>query len=120
MVISIKNTLNIRLYKDNKLKINQNNIAYSKNFDKILFVVEKENYSIILKNNYFLLQKENNETLFNLLLNDKPKCTLILKEYNQELPINIEKHSIKQDNNKYTINYKLESDEEITTIEIDI
>ncbi|MBR1417132.1 MAG: hypothetical protein IJ572_04870 [Bacilli bacterium] len=107
--------MDFKLYKNNNLKIFKNNIAYFKKHDKILFVADNEHFSISIKNNYLDLEKENDDSIFKLSLNNS---SIKLKKHNITFNILIEDISIKINGNKYIINYKLESDEELTTIEI--
>ena len=112
MIIIGKN-LDLIVYKNKSIKISKNNIAYLKNNDKILFEVDGDKFEINFKN--FSLKKENNDSVFYI---DNNKSSLKLKEINQTFDIKIESININKDDNKYIINYKLESDEELTSIKI--
>ena len=113
----INKTLNFKLYKENNLKIMQNNIAYLEKFDKILFELDGSKFQVILKDNYFELIKEDLESIFTL---NNDKSNLLIKENNMSLDIKLEKLCISNINNKYIIEYKLESDEDLTKIEIEL
>ena len=114
-MIFINKTLDFRLYKNNILKIDKNNIDYSKNNDKILFELEKELFNILLKDDYFEFEKKGNDNIFFISNND---AYVLLIDNNIKLQIKKEYTDIKKDNNKYIISYKIESDEEQTRIEI--
>ena len=103
------------MLKNNKESILKNNVAYSKNFDKILFEIEESKYSLAITDLIEFI-KEDKETLFYLSNN---KCYLKLKNENISFDIQIEKIAIIKDNNKCILKYKLESDEEETTLEIE-
>lgn len=117
-MIFISKTLDFKLYKNNNLKIFKNNIAYLKNFDKILFELDKNSYSISNKENIITFIKEDAESIFKLELGSIDNCSLLLKELKQEFPIKVEKKDYIIDEKKIKINYKIESDEEETTLEI--
>ena len=112
-MIFIGKIIDFKVYKNKSLIICKNNIEYLKNNDKILFEVDESRFEINM--NDFSLAKENNDTIFYL---DSNKSYLKLKEYNQLFDININMINISKECNKYIICYKLESNEELTTIEI--
>ena len=114
-MIIIEKYLNLKLLKNDNLNILQNNVAYSKKFDKILFEIEGSKYSFILNDNFEFI-KEDADTVFYL---SNKECYVKLKKENISFDINIEKININKANNTHTINYKLESDEEETTLEIE-
>ena len=117
-VIHIKNKLNMKLYKNNNLIIDKNNIAYSNNFDKILFEIDEDSYYITNNDNLFILNKETNDYVFNLEISNDNKCDITLKKENAIFPIMVEEAMINKEDNKITIYYQLETDDESTTIEI--
>lgn len=119
-MILIKSSLNIRLLKQGNLKLEKNNVAYSNYFDKILFEIDKSSFSFSENDNNVIFHKEDEESSFDLFIGNQVDCQLLLKEYNQTFNIKVLKSSYKKINNMHIINYQLESDEEETTIEINI
>lgn len=115
-MIIIEKYLNLKLFKNNDISISKNNVAYSKKFDKILFEIEGNKYSLILNDDIEFI-KEDNETLFYL---SKKECYVTLKNENLSFDINIEKISHDSNNNIHSIKYKLESDNDETTLEIEL
>ena len=116
-VIHIKNSLNMKLYKNNNLVLDKNNIAYSNNSDKILFEIDKYPHYLIINNDGITFQRETEDYLFYLEINNNNKCSITLKKEQATFPINVEEAIISKEDNKLTINYQLESDDEFTTIE---
>lgn len=110
------NLLNINLKNGNILQINKNNIAYSSNFDKILFELDNASYEIKLANDFYL-KKEDAEAIFILT---KDKASYYLKEVAKELNIKVLFSSYQTKNNKHIITYQLESLEDINTLEIEM
>lgn len=119
-MILITPLLNIKLLKNNNVKLEKNNVAYSDYFDKILFEIDKTSFYFLPKEKEIIFHKEDAESIFDILIGNQSNCQLTLKEYNKTFIINIIKSSYKKINNKHIINYQLESDEEDTTIEINI
>ena len=119
-MILIKPSLNIRLLKSNNIQLEKNNVAYSDDFDKILFEIDKSSFSLSENDNNIIFHKEDQESSFDLCIGNQVDCQLLLKEYNQTFNIKVLKSSYKKTNNMHIINYQLESDEEETTIEMDI
>lgn len=103
------------MYKNNILKINKNDIAYSKKSDKILFELDKDLFTIFIKKDEFEIIKENSDSIFSI--NNK-KSSLYLKSQDLLLPIKIIFSNIITNIDKYTINYQIETDDEPTSIEI--
>ena len=112
-MVNIDKNLDFKLYKNESLKICKNNIAYLQNNDKILFEVDGNKFEIDLKN--FSLKKEDGDSIFHI---DNNTSSLLIKEINQLFDIKIDNININKDDNKYIIKYKLESDDELTSIEI--
>ena len=108
----------MKLYKNNNLIIDKNNIAYSNNFDKILFEIDEDSYYITNNDNLFILNKDTNDYIFNLEISNDNKCDITLKKENAIFPIMVEEAMINKEDNKITIYYQLETDDESTTIEI--
>ena len=116
------NKLNMKLFKHEELVLNKNNIDYSKEFDKILFEIDEEKYSLNNNNNNneIIFTKENEDYLFLLELKDNNFCSITLKKENATLPINVEDAYIEKKDNIIIIKYQLESDDKTTTIELNI
>lgn len=103
------------MYKNNVLKINKNDIAYSKKSDRILFELDKDLFTIFIKKDEFKIIKENSDSIFSI--NNK-KSSLYLKSQDILLPIKIIFCNIITNIDQYTINYQIETDDEPTCIEI--
>ena len=117
---SMKEELNFKLYKNNSLIISKNNVAYFKNFDKILFGIDKSKFFLILKENNIILEKEDEESIFHIELGSENNCNITLKNENVTFDIKIEKQSLKIYQKKVILEYLLETDDENTKIEIDL
>ena len=107
--------VDFRLYKNGNIVINENNLAYSKKDDRILFELGDDYFSILIDNDNFELSKENSENIFVVKNNES---SLYLKENDLMIPIMVELFEYYKESNKYTIKYQLETDDEQTTIEI--
>lgn len=114
------NLLNLKMFKNNNQIIDKNNVAYSKKFDKILFESDDNKYELECKSNDYILTKENDESIINIIFKDNPKCSIYLKEYNLNLDVIVEYYKVLTNDNKYTFIYQLETDDEATTIEIEL
>ena len=115
-MIFINNLLDFTLYKQDNIQILKNSIAYFKKIDKILFEVDDSSFEIEVNNNIYL-KKETSEYIF-IIDSNKKQALLTLKQENITFEIIIEYINIDITNEKYTIEYKLESDEQNTKIEI--
>lgn len=111
------NKLNMKLYKNDNLVLDKNDIEYFNNFDKILFEIDNDSYSIINNEKNFSFSRTTNDYLFELSIGEQNKCNLTLKNENAAFPIKVEDATFIKDNNKLFINYQLETDDELTTIE---
>ena len=116
----IAKLLNFRLLKDNIVKIDENNIAYYKKFDKIVFEIAKEKYYFKCDDKSLEFQKDNDESIFNINIGKSKRSSICLKENNLLFPIKIIYSNIITNNNKYIIEYLLESDDTKTKIEIEL
>ena len=66
-----------------------------------------------------IFTRENDEYLFNLKLSkDQNTCRYLLKELDSYIDIVVDDGQIIKEDNKLTINYQIESDDEFTTIEL--
>ena len=116
-MIYIEKKLNFTLYKQDNIQLLKNSVAYFKKIDKILFEVDESSFEINIKNDDIYLKKETSEHIF-ILDSTKKEAILTLKQEKISFDILIEYINIDINNNKYIIEYKLESDEESTKIEI--
>ena len=116
-VIHIKNKLDMKLYKNNNLVLDKNNVEYFNKFDKILFEIDNDSYYLINNEKEFTFSRETNDYIFELIIGNDNKCNLTLKSEDAIFPINVEDATINKEDNKVIINYQLETDDEITTIE---
>ena len=112
-VIGIDKTLDFILIKNNLTTFNKKNVAYLRNIDKILFDVDNIKYSLSINN--ILFTREKTDSIFKL---SQEYASIYLKEESVEFDLKIEYISIENKENEYIINYKLESDEENSTIKI--
>ena len=98
----------------------QNNVAYSKNFDKIVFELNSNVFNILLNEDFIDFQKEDESSIFYLSTKDNNVTSyVILKEVNARFDIDVEFYSIVYKNNKYILEYKLQTDDEKTRLEIE-
>ena len=119
-MISIEKTLKFRLFKDNNLKNEQNSVAYSKNFDKIMFELNSNVFNILLSADFVELNKEDDSSIFYLSTKDNVITSyVLLKDLNARFDIDVEFYSIDYKDNKYILEYKLYTDDEKTRIEIE-
>ncbi len=116
-MISIKNLLDFTLYKQDNVQLLKNSVAYFKKIDKILFEVDESAFELKVDNNDIYLKKETSEYIF-ILDSNQDNAILTLKQENISFDILIEYINIDIKDNMYTIEYKLESDEDSTKIEI--
>lgn len=114
-MIIIRNTLNFKLLKNNIINIEKNNVAYLKKVDKILFEMDESKYELSISNNNMYFIKESTDSIIKISNNSS---IIYLKEHNVTFDINVEYLKYKIIDNKYIIEYKLESDAENTKIEI--
>ncbi len=109
----MKKIITFNLYKENR-RINQ--------YKDIKCLYTNKTYTLLLDDvktsiNQDLLIRENNEFKFTLNIKDKTAFYL-LKEKNMTFSIKVEKITSKFDKSNLILEYKLESDEENTKIEI--
>lgn len=114
-MIIIRKKLNFELYKDSTLTIEKKGIEYSRNNDKILFELDEEVFEILLLEEDLKFEKKNKNAILNI---NKNEATIKLNDYNFELPLKVEYFDTKFSDNVISINYKLESDDELTRINI--
>ncbi len=112
----MKKFITLNLYKEqakNRRKIEYSNIPCIYTNNTYTMILDDIKTSI----NEDLLIRENNEFRFNLDIKNKTAIYL-LKEKNVSFDIKIEKINIKKEKSNIILEYKLESDEEKTIIEI--
>jgi hypothetical protein len=114
-VITIS-TLNFRLRKNNNNQIMQNNVAYSTNFDKILFEIDGFNYCVTNHSNSIEFIRENNAYQFLIKVGQDSYCQLYLKKEALTLPIKVKFNEFSYINNIINIKYSLETDDTIQEI----
>ena len=103
----MKKNINISLYKNKRLELEENNIAALFNDEKYSFIIN--DVKTTLSNNFFT--RETNEYLFTLNIVDK-KCTYLLKERNMTFDIDVEKIEFERRRQITSLIYKISSDEE--------
>lgn len=118
-MIIINLFLNFNLSKNNVSVLIKNNVAYYKKFDKIMFEIDAMQCYLILRDDYIEFQEENTDYAFKLTLDKVNKCEILLKKENVLFPITIEELNVVTKNNYIEINYKLETDEDLTKIVIE-
>ena len=116
-MISIKNLLDFTLFKQDNIELLKNSVAYFKKIDKILFEVDESAFELKIDNKDLYFKKETTGYIF--VLDSKLNHALLtLKQENISFDILVEYINIDIKDNIYTIEYKLESDEQKTKIEI--
>ena len=80
-----------------------------------MFELDEEAFEILLLEEDLKLEKKNKNAILNI---NKDEATIKLIEYNIELPLKVEYFDTKCSDNLININYKLESDDELTKINI--
>ena len=113
------NKMNIILSKNNN-EIYNKNIDYYYDNDKILFNDEEFDCYIINNDNIFELNRDNKDYCFNLVISSENKSFIHLKEQDIKFDIKVESAEIIKNDKKIIINYQLETEDMITTIEINL
>lgn len=103
----MKKNINISLYKNKRLELEENNIAALYNDEKYSFIIK--DVKTTLSNKIFT--RETNEYLFTLNIVEK-KCTYLLKERNMTFDIDVKKVEFLRRRRQTTLVYKIASDEE--------
>lgn len=111
----MKKSINIILYEKNKIIKKYNNIKAIYEEDKIIFNID--NIKNTLTSAHYI--RENNEYLFDLNINKK-ECILTLKEHNITYDIKVTKAEYTTSDKNITLEYKIESNEEVLKIDINI
>ncbi len=107
--------IDLKLYKNDQLIKEYKEIKALEKEDTILFFIEDVKTSVSKKE--FI--RENKEYQFKIDFRTNT-CTYLLKENNTLFDINVEKKtSYKKDQNKITIIYKIETEEELIRVEIE-
>lgn len=111
--------LNLKLYGNNTIIFNAENVNYIFDNSELNFSINKEKYNIktSLNNNIFI--KENDESIFTLDISNK-ECNYLLKEINKSFDINVLDSLFIEENNLIKITYELESNEQKNIIEIEL
>lgn len=105
------NKLNFILKKDNNIIINENDIKCINQNNKLIFKLNGIKY--IFNNN--ILTKETDNELIELDFN-KEQCNIFLKEYNNNLLVNMSLLNIENKENFIEIKYKIETEENCINI----
>lgn len=110
----MKKVITLKLYKDNKLENEYQNIKtlYNKSY---IFVID--NIKTTIDENKFV--RENNEFKFYLDIKNK-QATYLLKEQNLLFDIKVEKISYKNENDIIILEYRISSDESNIKINIEV
>jgi hypothetical protein len=120
MEVIIINTLNFCLRKNNINQIIQNNVAYSINFDKILFEIDGFRYVITNHSNLIEFVRENNEYQLLIKVGKESCCQIYLKKEDLTLPIKLKFNEFSYINNIIKIKYVLETDNAIQEITMEM
>lgn len=112
-MIFMKKNINISLYKNKRLELEENNIVSLYNAEKYTFIIN--DVKTTLSQEYFT--RETNEYLFTLNIKNR-KCSYLLKEKNMTFDIEVEKAIYERRRNIIKLAYKISSDEEEFEIEL--
>lgn len=110
----MKKIINLSLFKNKRLELEEKNIAALFNAEKYTFIINDVKTS--LSQDYFT--RETQEYLFTLNIQNK-KCTYLLKEKNMTFDIDVEKAIYERRRRITKLVYKIASDEEEFEIEIE-
>lgn len=110
----MKKIINISLYKNKRLELEENNIAALYNDKKYTFIMNDVKTSI--SQDYFT--RETQEYLFTLDIQNK-KCSYLLKEKNMTFDIEVEKAIYERRRRTTKLVYKISSDEEEFEVKIE-
>ena len=114
LVVFMKKIINISLYKNKRLELEENNIAALYNDEKYTFIMNDVKTSI--SQDYFT--RETQEYLFTLDIQNK-KCSYLLKEKNMTFDIEVEKAIYERRRRTTKLVYKISSDEEEFEVKIE-
>lgn len=104
-------TINMKLYKDNKLEFEEKNIRCIEQFGNYSFKLKDS--KMVLNDRLFL--RENNDFKFKINIKDKTS-EYLLKEKNLNYDIKVEKIEYQKNQDNITIIYKIETDNQETKI----
>lgn len=111
--------LEINILKNYNIIYSKSNVSFEVKESLKEFILDNIKTSIDIKNDELFLKRENNEFLFDLTISPlKNKCIYTLKETNSSFLIDVDYADYKLDNNKLIINYQIETDDFLTTLEI--
>lgn len=111
--------LGLNILKNNDLIYSKKSIPFIKNNNSHTFIIDGINTQVDLNDKSLILKRENDEFLFYLIISsEKNECTYLLKEVNTNFEIKVDYANYKFDKDKLTINYQIETDEFLTTLEI--
>ena len=110
----MKKKINIKLYKENRLEKEYNNILAVVNKESYKFIIDDIN--TIISDSHF--QRENDEYKFKIdFVNNE--AYFLLKENNSKFDVEIEHFNIDKKEQELILEYKISSDEEIFKIHIE-
>jgi len=112
--------LSIKLYKNNDLYLNLDNVNYQKINEKYRFQIEDISHTLLINKQELVLIRENVESRFELTIrnNGLHACKYLLKELDAYVDINVDSAEYSLESNHLELYYQLESDDKFTRIEI--
>ena len=115
----MSNKLQINILKNDAIIYSKSNVPFLIKDTLKEFNLDNIKTSIDINNDCLFLKRENNEFLFNLIISkEENKCNYLLKETNSNFLIDVDFADYKLENNKLVINYQIETDDFLTTLEI--
>ncbi len=110
-------TLDLKLYKEEELVINESNVEYQREDNTILFELEGMQHRIDMQNK--ILERYNNEFHFTLDF-EKNHCTYELKSHQATFDIIVDDAFYEHLLDHLELSYAIETDDQKTKIEIDL
>ena len=115
----MNNELGLNILKNNDLIYSKESIPFIENANSRTFIIDGINMQIDIDNDSLLLKRENEEFFFFLTISsEKNECSYLLKEVDTNFEIKVDYADYKLDKNKLIINYQIETDDFLTTLEI--
>lgn len=113
------NKLQIKMLKNNNVIFTKSDVPFFIKDTLKEFILDDIITSVEIKNDELILRRENNEFLFTLNISSlKNNCNYFLKETNSSFLIDVDYADYKLEDNKLLINYQIETDDFLTTLEI--
>lgn len=111
--------LTLKLYKNNNLVIDKQDITYNMIENKITFTIDNTDNTIYLLKEELILERSTEEYHFSLNINSQQNsCQYYLKELDSTFDILVEDATYSKKDNLIDIYYQIETDDETTHIEI--